>query len=192
MNKTRNQIATYQNEIKLPTAPNRIYIGQASRVRNYTVWAHRVLNSGYKVKKRYPILLNPTQFNTYKPKSNRTVGERGRKFLVSVQASYIRTQTLPNTKQNKNTQGRTSCAFSNIMCTLLHWSIVPTFKRRQMRKIHTSNDKTNSCHVTEAATHTGSTALTALSVCFAGFEVNLAGRTVMGGERGGWTVTHYR
>lgn len=48
-----------------------------------------------------------------------------------------------------------------------------------MRKIHTSNDKTNSCHVTEAATHTGSTALTALSVCFAGFEVILAGRTVM-------------
>jgi len=48
-----------------------------------------------------------------------------------------------------------------------------------MRKKHTSNDKTNACHVTEAATHTGSTALTALSVCFAGYEVNLAGRTVM-------------
>ena len=72
-----------------------------------------------------------------------------------------------------------------VRALLLHWSIVPTFKRRQMRKIHTSNDKTNSCHVTEAATHTGSTALTALSVCFAGFEVILAGRTVMEVREGG-------
>lgn len=108
------------------------------------------------------------------------MGEEERKFLVSEQASYIRTRTLPTIKQNKNTQGRTSCSeVSNSTCTLLHWSIVPTFKRRQLRKKHTSNDKTNACHETEAATHTGSTALTALSVCFAGFEVNLTGRTVM-------------
>jgi hypothetical protein len=67
----------------------------------------------------------------------------------------------------------------HIPCTLLHWTTVPTFKRRHRRKIHRGNDKTNACHVTEAATHTDSTALTALSVCLAGFEVILAGRTAM-------------
>jgi len=68
-------------KLNLQKPPYRIYIGRGSRVLNYTVWAYRVLNSGYKAKKPSPILLKPIQFNTYKSKSNGRAGEGERKLL---------------------------------------------------------------------------------------------------------------
>jgi len=141
--------------MKLAKAPYRIYIGRGSRVLTYTVWTYRVLNSGYKAKKPSPILLKPIHFNTYKSKSNGRARDGERKFLFRFRHPTYEWKHFQPLSKVKNTQGRTSCfEVSNTTCTLLHWSIVPTFKRRQMRKIHTSNDKTNACHVTEAATHT--------------------------------------